>query len=331
MQMGYPKEMIAEAHRTLARRREEAERSLEERRRKVLLALPELAELEQELSTTSLRLARAVLAGVRVEQKVAEIRAFNQELQQRIERLLTSNGFAADELRPRYRCARCSDTGYADGKPCTCLERELKNQMYQRLGAVSELKNAGFDTFSLSWYPDSAKNGPSPARVMERTFAECKRYAAEFSSASESLLLTGGTGLGKTHLSLAIAAAAVEKGADVLYVPFHIFIGRLETARFSKGGGEGYRDLLDAALGCGLLVLDDLGSEFTTSFASAVLYDLVNTRHFASLPTIISTNLDLRELQQRYTERVTSRLVGWYKILPFVGEDIRLKQMYPES
>lgn len=327
--MGYPKEIVTQAHRALARRREEAERDREERRQRVLNALPEIAELESELSTTSLRLARAVLSGTDVERKVAEIRAFNEGIQAKIARLLTSHGFSADELKARRHCPVCSDAGYVDGKPCACLERELKNRMYERLGAVSELKNAGFDAFSLALYPTEAKSGPSPARVMERTFAECKKYAAEFSAASPSLLLTGGTGLGKTHLSLAIASAAVEKGADVVYVPFHVLIGRLETARFSRGGGE-YRDLLDAALGCGLLILDDVGSEFGTAFSSAVLYDLVNTRHFSSLPTIISTNLDLRELQQRYTERVASRLVGWYKILPFVGEDIRLKLSYPE-
>ena len=60
--MGYPKEIVTQAHRALARRREEAERDREERRQRVLNALPEIAELESELSTTSLRLDRAVVS-----------------------------------------------------------------------------------------------------------------------------------------------------------------------------------------------------------------------------------------------------------------------------
>ena len=161
--MGYPKEIVTQAHRALARRREEAERDREERRQKVLNALPEIAELENELSTTSLRLARAVLSGTDVERKVAEIRAFNEGIQAKIARLLTSHGFSADELKARRHCPVCSDAGYVGGKPCACLERELKNRMYERLGAVSELKNAGFDAFSLALYPTEAKSGPSPA------------------------------------------------------------------------------------------------------------------------------------------------------------------------
>ena len=131
--------------------------------------------------------------------------------------------------------------------------------------------------------------------------------------------------MGKTHLSIAIACAAIEKEYDVLYLPFHSLISNLEAARFGKGS-EDYRLLLEPISESELLLLDDLGTEFSTSFSSAVLYDIINVRQLKSLPTIISTNLTTAEISSRYGERISSRLLGCYRVIPFMGSDIRLQK-----
>ncbi len=82
-------------------------------------------------------------------------------------------------------------------------------------------------------------------------------------------------------------------------------------------------DTLQILIAADLLILDDLGSEFRTSFYESVIYNIINSRINLGLPTIISSNLSVSELQKNYNDRIISRLFSVYRILPFVGEDIR--------
>ena len=152
----------------------------------------------------------------------------------------------------------------------------------------------------------------------------CRDYAVSFSLQSESLLMLGGTGLGKTHLSLAIARAVIDQGFDVFYIPVQNLVTRLEHERFSRSGTEELGDSLSFVLDADLLILDDLGAEFPTQFTSSVIYNIINSRMIEKKPTIINSNLDMKTIESRYSERTVSRLIGGYKILPFSGTDIRV-------
>ncbi len=77
-----------------------------------------------------------------------------------------------------------------------------------------------------------------------------------------------------------------------------------------------------------LLIIDDLGTEFSTAFTSSELFDILNTRLISKKPVIISTNLSVSELQNMYSERITSRIIGQYKVMKFFGKDIRLIKKY---
>jgi len=137
--------------------------------------------------------------------------------------------------------------------------------------------------------------------------------------------MPGATGLGKTHLSLAIARQVIDRGYGVVYGSAQNFMLQIERERFGRTEtSESERQLQE----CDLLILDDLGVEFLTQFVSAAIYNLINTRLMAEHPTIISTNLSISELEGRYSERVMSRIIANYRILPFVGRDVRqLKRM----
>ena len=80
-------------------------------------------------------------------------------------------------------------------------------------------------------------------------------------------------------------------------------------------------------INCDLLVLDDLGAEMPSAFSKAALYNLVNTRMLSKKPTIINTNLTMKEIAERYSERVASRLIGNYNANKFLGEDIRQQKI----
>lgn len=325
--MSYPKEIAEMSREILNGRRERAELALNERRVRISRLAPHILQLEREMASTSARIAGAVLSGENVQQKLARIREFNLAKQQELKEALSAAGFAADALEIQYSCPVCQDTGNDNGRLCGCARQLQKGLMYERLGAVSSLADSAFENFSLQYYSDAPSDGSpvSERAVMKKTLLECTKYAAGFSPAAPSLLLIGAPGLGKTHLSIAIACAAIEKGFDVMYVPFHTLLTKLEAARFGKTSEE-FQDYLSPVQNCELLVLDDLGSEFSTSFSTAVLYDIVNTRQLQGVPTIINTNLKQSELSARYGDRIRSRLLGCYRIIPFTGSDIRLQK-----
>ena len=147
-----------------------------------------------------------------------------------------------------------------------------------------------------------------------------KNYANDFNpEKSENLLFMGGAGLGKTHLTLSIVNEVIKKGFMPFYASADNLFALLESEKFEREG-KGNRE---AILNCDLLVIDDLGTEMVTQFTRAELYTLINTRILYGLPTIINTNLSIKELENLYTARVVSRLIGNYSAHKFVGIDIR--------
>ncbi|MFV0497728.1 MAG: ATP-binding protein [Candidatus Fimivivens sp.] len=325
--MSYPKEIADMSRKILNGRRERAELALNERRVRIDRLAPHILQLEREMASTAARIAGAVLSGENIQQKLEKVREFNLAKQQELKDALSAAGFSANALEIQHSCPVCKDTGNNNGRLCECARQLQKGLMHERLGAVSSLTDSTFENFSLHYYSDTTADGSpiSDRVIMSKTLLECTKYADNFSPSAASLLMIGTPGLGKTHLSIAIACAAIEKGYDVIYVPFHTLLSKLEAARFGKTGEE-FQDYLSPVLDCELLVLDDLGSEFSTSFSTAMLYDIINTRQLRGTPTIINTNLKEGELSARYSERIRSRLLGCYRIIPFEGADIRLKK-----
>ena len=207
---------------------------------------------------------------------------------------------------------------------CDCLKKELRAAAYEKLNASSRLKLTSFDDFDLEYYSDAVDEtlGESPRSRMTDVLAYVKRYAGELPSRHDSLLFTGGTGLGKTHLSLAAAKEAIDAGLGVIYDSVPSLMMKLENERFGRGD-DGF---CEAVCSCDLLILDDLGAEHNTAATRTFLYTIVNSRIMSGLPTIISTNLSVSELSERYSDAVYSRLSGDYTPIRFCGSDIRLKK-----
>jgi DNA replication protein DnaC len=197
----------------------------------------------------------------------------------------------------------------------------MRQIAYSSLCSDFPLERSTFDTFNLGFYSKRAdpKTGVVPYTRMEEVLNYCKQYAADFDMHSPSLFLYGETGLGKTHLSLAIAGVVTQKGYGVIYGSAQNLLDRLEREHF-KDVSEGASE---AILGCDLLILDDLGAEFSTQFSVATVYNIINTRLLSGKPVIISTNLTVKELEKRYTRRITSRIFGTYTTLAFCGSGVR--------
>lgn len=318
--MGYSREIYDAAMAILNQRRSRAEQEAEKRRDAFYRVCPRAKEIQYELAHVASGTARALFRGGNTVQAMTSLKEKSLSLQKEREDLLQKAGLQKDALFPHYQCEKCGDTGYIDGRMCTCLKGLLRQEAYRRLNSMTPLTLSGFEQFDLRYYSDQpASDGISPRMHMEGVLHFCRNYADTFSAHSASLLFQGRTGLGKTHLSLSIARQAIDRGYGVVYGSVQNFVSALEKERF----GRSNEDTNGMLLHCDLLILDDLGTEFSTTFVSSALYNIINTRLMAEKPTIISTNLSMKELLERYGERMVSRMIGGYQRLLFVGKDVR--------
>lgn len=321
--MGYGREIFDSAIARLSERRSIARRTAQLHREEVARRCPRALEIEQEIAKAGLQTARIVVSGgVDVKAKVEELARKNLAQQTEMAAQLEAAGFAPDYMDVHFECDACHDEGYIDGIMCECLKLLLKEEAYHRMNRLTPMELSDFNHFDLSFYSDEPnEKNLVPRTKMEGIFRFCQAYAETFDTNSPSILMTGATGLGKTHLSLAIARAAIDRGFGVIYGSAQNFMLQLERERFGRApaGSESERHLLE----CDLLILDDLGAEFITPFVTSTVYNLINTRLMAGKPTIISTNLTIQELEDKYSQRIVSRIIGSYRVLPFIGRDVR--------
>ena len=219
-------------------------------------------------------------------------------------------------------CKLCNDTGYVGGAICGCVKEIARDLALKEIGSAAPITSSRFDNFDINYYPDQkGESNISPKERMTGIFAFCKDYADSFNPKSESILFLGGTGLGKTHLSLAIAGEVINKGYGVIYGTAQNLFNEMSREHFSYG--EKSDALIDECLDCDLLIIDDLGTEFCTQFTLSAVYNIVNTRLLREKPTLISTNYSLAELEKIYSPRILSRIIGNYTMKKFYGNDIR--------
>ena len=254
------------------------------------------------------------------------IRDENLALQRRRGELLTALGYPADYLEEKPRCARCGDAGFLpDGSMCACLRSYYAREQIAELSHMLDIGSQSFDTFRLDYYSTDRGGLPrSPREAAQRNLEICQSFARDFRPGKQNLLLFGAPGLGKTFLSACIARVVSESGFSVVYDTAISIFAKLENDKFRPD--EETAAEVRRCESCDLLILDDLGTEMTTSFVQSALYQLVNGRMIAGRSTIISTNLAPEELGQRYGAAILSRIEGGYEILPFFGEDIRSKR-----
>ena len=294
---------------------EEAARRTEELHRKS----PELKALDRTLSLTGVKIAMAALGtGEEYKAKLAEVEKENKALQARRAAILLELGYPADYTKPPYECHKCNDTGFVGAKMCECMRRDLVLAAFESSGIGSLLRTQGFDSFKLEYYPAGEQRD-----LMARNLSLLREYAENFSAQSDSLIFCGATGLGKTHLSTALARRVIERGFDVYYTTALQMFGDFEHARFGTEMGMESVVSLDRYTNCELLILDDLGTEVSNQFTNSCLYMVLNERINKGLPTVISTNLSGKEIKTRYNDRIASRILGDFKPFLFVGTDIR--------
>ncbi len=313
--MAFSNEALRDALAKVAEKRKNAELLYEKLKHDVYSANPELLTMDNDIMAKGSELALSALSGnsKRSTEIFEEINRIKE-----CRNLILKNAKLPEA--PDYSCKKCSDTGYADGVLCSCVKDIAAKICYSSLIGEMPLERSTFKAFNLDYY-DDVKNeqGVSPKKQMTAVLKTCKKFADSFPSGA-NLLLTGGCGLGKTHLSLAIANEVIAKDHSVIYGSAQNLINEVSREAFDRSGST---VKIDSLTSCDLLILDDLGTEFTTQLSVSVVYNIINTRLLRGLSTVISTNLNIKEISEFYNDRIASRIVGSYTICPVFGNDVR--------
>jgi len=322
--MGYNKDTYKRIRAEYETKPFEARAEADARRAELYAAIPELREMDARLSSFGLRVMEAALKGGDTDAEVAALRAENERVCAERGALLRRHGFPADYSEPHYECEKCQDSGYVGIRMCECMRRRLTEAGMESSGLSGLLRRQSFENFSLDYY----RQNPKEYEIMTRNYHTVRRWAENFSmteggAKATSLLFLGGTGLGKTHLSTAVARTVIARGYDVFYNSAVGMISDFEYRRFGNGLVQGDSDDTARYTECDLLIIDDLGTEVVNQFTLSCLYHVLNTRLNLSKPTLISTNLTSGELRKTYSDRITSRLLGEYLLIPFYGIDVR--------
>lgn len=286
---------------------------------------PEIARMREENMSLAFDTMRRIMSL----QDQAERVAAAEQMKQRgvfnnheIRRRLAAAGLPEDYLDLQYRCSQCRDTGYVGNAPsrfCDCFESRLRIMQYEN-GSMSGTDEQCFARFNLSLFPE--EGGLRSQMEMNRKY--CEMYADRVPEVSRpNLVLSGGTGLGKTFLLNCIYERAVSRSIPAIRVTAFRMFEAMRRQHF--GGGEGELDF-EQLLSVPLLLIDDLGSEpMMKNITKEYLFTLLNERSSARKGTVIATNLTMDDLENVYGERVRSRLTDQYRssFLKFTGKDLR--------
>ncbi|MDD3303379.1 MAG: ATP-binding protein [Clostridia bacterium] len=306
----------------------------EEIKKQIYIEHPKLRELETQRNLLAIKITKEMLYSDELNKQIAQdnMQLNLENIDKKIERELKEAHITKFDLEPKFDCQDCKDTGLivnnGNTEYCSCFLQKVINETYKQTN-IAKLDEENFETFDLGFYSNNVNFekygiGTSPRQNIEKI----KNIALEFvdnvdNPQQKNLLFVGNTGLGKTFLANAIAKKILDHSKSVIYQTAPIFMDKIMEFKFSQGSDKSqYYKIFDVDL----LIIDDLGTETMTNNKYTELFNIINTRLLNNKKILISTNLTLNELYERYDERVISRLIGEFRICKFIGDDIRLKK-----
>ena len=271
----------------------------DQRREEVYQKVPQIRQIEDEISSQAVRCARKLLDGDTNAKE--ELKQHIEDLREQKEVLLSAFGFPADYMEMHYACPECQDTGYVDGRKCRCFKKEEIRLLYSQSNIEEVLLRENFDSFSYEYYDDRVvipEIQMTVADYMRQVHTWCKEYVENFEKKGGNLIFTGSTGVGKTFLTNCIAKALIDQYQSVIYLSSNDLFDVFSKNKFHYDTEEEMKDMYQYILDCDLLIIDDLGTELNNTFVSSQLFYCINERLLRKKSTIISTNLSMTMLRE---------------------------------
>lgn len=316
-------------------KKRKAEVDFEHKKAELYKKIPRLQEIEDELNSVAINETKNILFGNH--SSLENLHTKLEKLKEERKKILSENNLFLNDLQPKYECPLCKDTGYIKSGTsatimCSCLKQKLLNISYNKSN-MTNLSKENFENFNPNIFSNeiSSNFNISPKQNILNIKQKCIEFVNDFDNPnSKNLLFTGNTGLGKTYMSNCIANELIKKGKNVLYQTAPVLLETIIDNKFNKyktaNKDSFYKDVLEADL----LIIDDLGTECLNSMKLSELFTILNTRilnlNNKVTKTIISTNLNINNIFKNYEERIGSRIVGYYDIYYFFGEDLRFKR-----
>ncbi|MCF0228524.1 MAG: ATP-binding protein [Parasporobacterium sp.] len=300
-----------------------AKRGRRLRVQKIEAEIPELSGLNSQLTEVSARLAVMRVKGN--SESRAELERSRAALIEQRNMLMERAGYSVRDLEPVYECEACSDTGYVNGEMCSCMRARITDILYDQSNIKEILKKENFRNYTLRYYsndPVSPDSDETPLSAANRAARTAWEFVQNFDNTSDNLFICGDVGTGKTFLSNCIAAELLDRGCYVIYLSAVKLFGMLADSTF--GGGKKDGKTVEDLYGCDLLIIDDLGTEYTNSFIQSAFFNCINERLLRKKHTVISTNLSMEMIRENYSERIFSRIMEKYTLIRLLGGDIRI-------
>ncbi len=294
---------------------------MESRMGQVCQAVPEYRSLEDSVSSLSVSAVRLMLEGD--EQARGRLHDSLSKIRQRQRDLLVSAGFSVDYLDPIYDCPLCRDTGYVTSEgnrkqKCSCFRRREISILYSQSHIQEMVAKENFSTLSTEYYRGE------DLRHFEAAVTLCRDFVKNFKQDYQNILFYGTVGTGKSFLSGCIAKELLDQGCSVIYFSAAGLFDLFARYSFDRREKEALQDFCEDIYSCDLLIIDDLGTEITNTFIASQLFSCLNERSLRAKPVIISTNLSLEELRDRYSDRIFSRITSSFALCKLTGQDIRI-------
>ncbi len=280
--------------------------------------IPTYEALDRQVAAISIEQGKKLLGGEtdalpKLKQRLRELSA------QKVS-LLRENGFSENYLSPVYECDKCQDTGYIANKKCSCFRAAEIDLIYEQCHIKTLLETENFSSLSYDYYAGE------DLEKFTKAVQICQNFVKSFNKDYRNLFFYGTVGTGKSFLSCCIAKELIDMGNFVIYFSASQLFDILSKSTFDRDSMEATSGISEDICDCDLLIIDDLGTELTNAFVSSQLFSCLNNRHLRKKATIITTNLSLGELRDRYSDRIFSRITSNFDICKLTGRDIRMQK-----
>lgn len=326
IKMAFNKEVIKKVLSDFENKNREAYFKNEKEIKRIHSNIPELGEISAELFDTGYKLARLIIEkNADFQSEVEKLKLRNKELIAKRKKILAENNINVNIYEPVFDCPECEDRGFIGEKRCDCLNRALAAESLRYSGLGNMVGIQTFENFDLNYYKSAEIR-----KNMTAVYNICRDFALNFVGNENcgNLMFIGGTGLGKSHLSTAIAEVVTKKGFEVVYDSAHNIVSNFEKERFVFSYRDrDYESKTERYLTSDMLIIDDLGVENTGANSVSTIYNIINSRLIDKKSMIISTNLTFEQINKKYDVRILSRLLGEFRTLMFSGDDVRLQKL----